>query len=83
MSIIDDNKTLKEILIEMCNRIQVNYETIDFKKKGWFSDHEWTLAEQDKFKDWMKSLLEDKKRINDIAKYPTLTKHNKKELVTF
>lgn len=78
---IDDNPVLKEILTEMCKRVKVSYKDIDFKEEDWYMKHTWTEKEQEEFMEWMeKYLLEDKKRIDNIAQFPSIVKHNKKEL---
>ena len=51
------NKYLKVILTEMCNRVGVNYDKVNFKGKEWYMKHEWTMEDQDKFRDWLISYM--------------------------
>lgn len=76
------NRTIAEMLRKMAEWIQVDPNTIDFGEKDWFLAHAWTRLEQEAYREWlMKWLLEDKKRIDDIANYPSMAKRNKKELM--
>lgn len=44
---------LKLILTEMCSRVGVKYEDIDFAEEGWFRKHQWTEEEQENFHKWL------------------------------
>lgn len=46
-------KHLTIILTEMCKRVNVKFEDVDFKEKEWFMKHSWTEEEQDDFKKWL------------------------------
>ena len=49
------------ILREMCNRVNVKYEDIDFKKARWFMQYSWTEEQQDDFALWLNDYLMDTK----------------------
>lgn len=72
------NETLKEILHEMCSRVGADAETIDFKARDWYISYVWTQEEQNSFRDWMINyLLADRKRIKDMAEFPSLMRNKK------
>ena len=50
-------KHTKIILEEMCKRIGVKYEDMDFKKPHWFWNFAWTQEQEDDFKKWIVSYL--------------------------
>ncbi len=76
------NKTLETLLTEMCKRVNVDPDDIDFNEHRWFMKHTWTEEEQDEFKRWMNEYLtKNKKAVDEIAAFPNLVKHNKRELI--
>jgi hypothetical protein len=73
------NKTVQEILTEMCKRVGADASTIDFTKEQWFMEYSWTMEEEKAFKEWLRAyLLEDEKRLIEVAKFPKITRNNKK-----
>ncbi len=48
---------MHEILTEMCKRVGADKETIDFKKRNWFLEYEWTFEEEDDFTKWLGKFL--------------------------
>jgi hypothetical protein len=73
---------INKILKEMCNIVHANPKKIDFKKEDWFYKHEWTEAQQDKFKSWLIKLLKtngDARR--QLMAHPSL--HSDKDLEKF
>ena len=47
----------REILREMCNRIGVDIKIVDFGKKEWFLEHEWTYEEENNYRKWLGEFL--------------------------
>jgi len=47
----------KNLLTEMCKKINVDPETIDFKKEGWFTEHTWTKEQENEYRDWLNEQL--------------------------
>jgi hypothetical protein len=70
----DFTEDLKYILTEMCNRVGVKYEDIDFKKDRWFMDYSWTQSEEDDFKIWMNRQLYEHKNLRGIMSLPIKNK---------
>lgn len=52
-----NDEQLKIILTEMCSRVSIKYEEVDFSQDGWFMDHCWTDEEQDNFRKWLAEKL--------------------------
>ena len=53
-------KHLTIILTEMCRRVDVRFEDVNFSKQGdkeWFQKYEWSEEEQDDFKKWLVDYL--------------------------
>jgi len=85
--LIDDSKNigyveetfppeLVYILKEMCSRVNADYELINFKEDKWYWKYEWTIDQQNDFKDWLTNLLKkDKKVRNVIMAFPSLKKY--------
>lgn len=60
------------ILREMCLRVGVSYEDMDFSKENWYWDHEWSREEENDFIKWLAHFLahhkySTKKRANHEA----------------
>ena len=53
----------KEILTEMCKRVGLKYEDVDFSKEGWYMAHTWTEQEQDDFRKWLGEYLKKHKNV--------------------
>lgn len=58
-----------EILAEMCRRVDVTIETVDFSKKDWFLGHEWTLEEENDFRVWLGKFLKKHKYVGSGTKH--------------
>ena len=52
-------KYLKIILNEMCKRVNVNYEDINFKKHDWYLEYSWNKEEEKSFENWLDDYLYD------------------------
>jgi len=75
------NKYLKEILIEMCKRVNAKYEDIDFKKEQWFLEYEWTNEEETSFINWLVDYMKQNKEARDtLMMFP---RNNKRDLERF
>ena len=48
---------LKEILKKMCEYVGADYDKIDFKKKLWFMEYEWSEEQEQEFIDWLTDYL--------------------------
>lgn len=44
---------LSYILKEMCKKVGADFNKINFKEEGWFSEYEWTIEEEAEFIKWM------------------------------
>ena len=67
---------MREILTEMCRRVGVDVNTMDFSKQNWYWDHEWTAKEEADFQKWLGVYLREhnyvgkgKKRGEDWGEY--------------
>lgn len=66
-------KTYKDILSEMCKRVGVAPDEIDFSEPQWFMKYTWTREEQEEYKKWlMDYFVLNKKSIGEISKFPRL-----------
>lgn len=75
-------KHLVIILKEMCTRVGADYEKIDFKADNWFWSHEWTLEQENDFKNWLYAYLKkNKSAIKELTDYPRIA--NLKKLCSY
>jgi len=60
---MNENMTLhlKNILTKMCEYVNVDFNTIDFKEHEWFLKHAWTTNHENDFKEWMVDYLSNNK----------------------
>lgn len=58
----------QEILAELCKRVGVDAKTFDFSKKEWYSEHEWTIEEEDNFRKWLGNFLRKHKYVGKGTK---------------
>lgn len=66
-------KELKKVLKKMCSYVDADVNKIDFKKEGWFKDYNWTIEQEEDFKQWfIKHLLKHKKMRYTLLRYPAL-----------
>lgn len=54
------NKFLDEALIEMCNRVGVDFNKLDFSIPDWFREHSWTVEEEADYRKWLIKLIRTK-----------------------
>ena len=57
----DFDPNIQEILEEMCNRVGMTIQDVDFDDDKWFSRKQWTELEQEDFKEWLVSYLKNNK----------------------
>lgn len=63
-----------EILKEMCRRVKVDYDSVDFTKDGWYKEHTWTKLEREKFIVWFAKYLRNMGPRRELCKYPPLVR---------
>lgn len=44
---------LEIILRKMCEFVGTTYESINFKSNDWYLRYEWTIEQENQFKDWL------------------------------
>jgi hypothetical protein len=47
------NTYLKEVLTEMCSRVGIEFNTVDFDSSAWFRKFTWSREEEDSFVSWL------------------------------
>lgn len=65
------NEYLKEILWNMCKRVDMSkkkFGSFDFRKPSWFHQYSWTEEEEEDFKQWLIRYL----REHEEARYDLL-----------
>jgi len=66
---------LKTILEKMCEAVNADYNTLDFKSPDWYTSYEWTEEEESKFKNWFVSYLQKNAQArNYFMRTPTKSK---------
>lgn len=50
---VNIGKHLEIILKEMCKRINVDYDTIDFTQEDWADKHQWSIPQEKEFQSWL------------------------------
>ena len=51
------NPEMEIILKEMCQRVDADYNTINFQKEGWYNEYEWSSESQANFIEWLANYL--------------------------
>jgi hypothetical protein len=78
------NKSINIVLKEMCNRVNTNYDEIDFQQNDWYFLYEWTQKEENEFAVYLTNLLyNDKEARRDIMSVPIKNKEIIKKTVDF
>ena len=62
-------KALEIVLKEMCKRVGVNYNSVNFKEDGWYNQYSWSQEEEKEFINW----LTDKLMIDKYIRMELLT----------
>ena len=71
-------EVLKEILQEMCKRVNANYDEINFQEDNWYHKYSWTLEEENEFKKWLINYFNNNKSAFKVmCKFPSITKIEK------
>lgn len=66
-----ETKHIRNILHEMCNRVNADYGSIDFKAPTWYHEYEWTQEQEDDFVKWMTDYLFNNKEARfEILAFP-------------
>ncbi len=67
------------ILAEMCDRVNVKYKDINFKKERWFMEYSWDKEEESDFIKWVTEYLNSNKEARyEIMKFPRNKRNIKK-----
>ena len=59
---------LDEILKKMCSYVNADFDSIDFKRTGWYLEHIWTAEQQEDFREWLIEYMKKHKRKLKIYK---------------
>ena len=54
----------EQILRKMCEAVDVEYDSFDFKQDGWFWKHEWTEKQEGEFRVWLGKFFRKNKYVN-------------------
>jgi len=73
------NEYLKEILTEMCRRVNAPFSVVN-STKDWYLKYSWTLLEEESFENWLVEYLKTHKEARKLMRLPTT---KKKELKRF
>lgn len=69
------DKYLKIIIKKQCKIVGVDYDKINFKKKDWFHDYEWTDKQEKKFSDWLIDYMKNNKEARyNLMRVPSVNK---------
>jgi hypothetical protein len=80
----DVSPVLQEILQEMCRRVNVDYNTVDFTKDRWYVDYSWTVEEEKDFTDWLtKEVISNRKKYKPVFPMTSSTYFVKKSVEWF
>jgi len=67
-------KHLKIIMEEMCNRVGVYFDDIDFKEDRWYQKYSWSEKEEESFKEWLLNyLLKNKEAREELLSFKSKT----------
>jgi hypothetical protein len=53
LKIVKIEQHLEIILREMCNRVNVKFEDVDFTQEDWADTHTWTIPQEIQFQAWL------------------------------
>ena len=68
-------KYFNKVMNKMCSYVSVEWEDIDPKKPGWYSEHTWTSKQSNHFREWfIKYLMDNSKARKEIMNYPIKNK---------
>ena len=64
------NETTIQLLTKMCEYVNVEYKTIDFKSEYWYMKHGWTESQQEEFIQYIIEYIKtNKKAFKDLTGY--------------
>jgi hypothetical protein len=70
-------KQYTKVLIKMCKMAGLEFDSVDFKEDKWYTKHEWTQEQQNKFMDWLYDrLMKDRPMRKGLMAYPVANKHS-------
>lgn len=72
------SKHLTIALKEMCRRVGVTFDDVDFTADNWFQQYKWTEEEQEEFQEWFVNYLYNNKEARE--EITTIGIRNKKRL---
>lgn len=68
---------LKIVLEEMCKRVDVDYNSLDFSDDMWYNKYTWTIKECKSFEKWLSDLVyNDTKARNELMRFPIKRRKN-------
>jgi len=73
---------LTDILTEMCRRVGVEYDDVDFSEDEWYLKHSWKQKDKDMFIEWFAKYLRNMGPRRELCQYPSLVR-TKEERVKF
>lgn len=77
-------KHLTIILKEMCKRVGVKFDDIDFDDPEWYMKHSWTTKEMDDFIQWLADYLYNNTEARkEVMRIPKRTKKDTKKVAQF
>ena len=73
-------KTLRDIMVKMCDFVGAKFDDIDFHGPDWFHKHSWTKEREQEFIVWIEGYLWEnrKQAARELTKY--LYTPNKKQV---
>lgn len=67
----DFDPNVQAILEEMCNRVGMTIEDVDFNDSQWYTKKEWTEFEQMDFEEWLYDYLKTNNEArNNVMAFP-------------
>ena len=61
------NKEIKIILKEMCNRIDVDFDSVDFTQPYWYTNYCWSETKENQFIEWLTEYLKKKEARMELS----------------
>ena len=65
---------LTDILKEMCKRVGVDYDDVDFSEDEWYLKHAWRQQDQDMFIEWFAKYLRNMGPRRELCQHPPLVR---------
>lgn len=81
---IDIPEGLKRVLNKMCEKVGVDYESIDFTETDWYLKHKWSVNEEKEFKEELiKDIQKNKKLYKGFIDNPISKNRLEKAISSF